>query len=124
MIIDTSAIVAMVRGESDANDFVAALEQVGRASISAATALECSLVLHPEHEAPLTRLLAGLSIVPFDEDQLAIAREAHDRFGKGSGSPARLNLGDCFSYALAKTRGEPLLFKGDDFTDTDVESAL
>lgn len=67
---------------------------------------------------------AGLRTVPFDEAQASIAIEANRRFGKGSGSPARLNLGDCFSYALAKSSSLPLLFIGDDFVHTDIRSAM
>ena len=63
---------------------------------------------------------AGIDVVPFDEDQLALAREAYERFGKGR-HPARLNLGDCCAYALAVYSGEPLLFKGEDFAETDVK---
>jgi ribonuclease VapC len=62
--------------------------------------------------------------VPFDAEQLAAARDAHRRYGRNSGSRAQLNFGDCMSYALAKVTGEPLLFKGDDFTHTDITPAL
>ncbi len=66
---------------------------------------------------------AGIDVVAFTADHARLAREAYARFGKGSRSRARLNLGDCFSYALAKVKDEPLLFKGDDFTHTDVRAA-
>jgi ribonuclease VapC len=83
-------------------------------------------VITPERHDELDQLLAETlsSVVAFDDAQVRLAREAYARYGKGSGSPARLNLGDCFSYALAKTTGQPLLFKGDDFTHTDVTPAL
>ena len=67
---------------------------------------------------------AGIMIEPLDEDQARTAREAYRDFGRGSGHPARLNFGDCFAYALARCRGEPLLFKGGDFAHTDIASAL
>jgi ribonuclease VapC len=84
------------------------------------------VVVGRDWHGPLDAFLeaAGTTIVPFDEDQARVARAAYARYGKGSGSPARLNFGDCFSYALAKTTGLPLLFKGDYFTHTDVTPAL
>jgi len=124
MIVDSSALVASVRGEPDAaaiNDLLAS--SVVR--VSAATVLEASIVVsprsHPELDTLLTR--AGAEVVPFDHEQARVARDAYARYGKGSGSQARLNLGDCFSYALAKVTGEPLLFKGEDFRHTDVTQA-
>jgi len=94
--------------------------------VSAAAVLETSMVVTPDLHERLDDLLeaSGAVVVPFDHAQARVAREAYARFGKGSGSKARLNLGDCFSYALARVTGEPLLFKGDDFRHTDVESAL
>lgn len=125
MIVDSSALVAIVKGENDAETFVDTLGR-GAVAVSTATLLECVLVLGPQRLALLDDLVARgrLEIVPFDTKQLAAARQAHLTYGRGRGSRARLNFGDCISYALAKTRGEPLLFKGDDFTHTDVESAL
>ncbi len=67
---------------------------------------------------------SGVELLPVDRAHVLAAREAWTRFGRGSGSPARLNYGDCFAYAAAKVTGEPLLFKGDDFTHTDIEAAL
>ncbi|CAM4037614.1 type II toxin-antitoxin system VapC family toxin [Janibacter anophelis] len=122
MIVDTSALVAVLRGEHDADRFIAAMESAPDLRVSTATVLECTLVLGPRRTELLDELLqvVAAEIVPFDEEQLALAREAHRRYGRGSGSAARLNFGDCFTYALAHSRGEPLLFKGDDFTRTDV----
>lgn len=125
MIVDSSAIIAILRQEPDGADFAAAL-QTGSASVSTATLLETCLVGRPERYEDVDELVvqAGLEVVPFDAEQLRVAREAHARYGRGSGSPARLNLGDCVSYALATVRGQPLLFKGDDFRHTDVTPAL
>ena len=96
--------------------------------MSAATALETEMVLkaHGAQRDAFDEFCrrTGLRVVPFTPAQYALAREAHRRFGRGSGHPARLNFGDCFSYALAKDSGEPLLFKGDDFLHTDIEPAL
>ena len=96
--------------------------------LSVANWLETCLVLDkrsPAHGRRLDELVdsLGIEIVPVSVEQGRIAREAHRRFGRGSGSPARLNFGDCFAYALAITTGEPLLFKGTDFTHTDLQSA-
>lgn len=129
MVLDTSAIVALLANEADAEVYEAALAAAEAPAISAATVLEASLVLEHRHGPPgtakLDQLLAeqGVQVVPFDVDQLALARAAYRRFGKGR-HPAALDFGDCFAYALARQLGVPLLFKGDDFRQTDVESAL
>lgn len=125
MIVDSSALVAIVRGEPEAEDFARLIEESGSAQVSTATVLECAIVLGGLRATALDRLVAALelTVVPFDEGQSRLAREAHARFGRGSGSPARLNMGDCFSYALARQTGRPLLFKGDDFTHTDLVAA-
>jgi ribonuclease VapC len=125
VIVDSSAFVAIIRGEAEAAAFVTAMERAPALAVSAGTLLESSIVLGRDHQAALDRLIdtADVEVVPFDEPQSRAARWAHQQFGRGSGSPARLNFGDCFSYALAKVRDEPLLFKGGDFTHTDVEPA-
>jgi len=125
MIVDTSALVAVLRGEDDADGFIESMETSPSLRVSTATVLECTLVLGPLRTALLDELLrvTAAEIIPFDGEQLAIAREAHERFGRGSGSAARLNFGDCFAYALARSRDEPLLFKGHDFGHTDLEPA-
>ena len=94
--------------------------------MSAATALETSLVGRSGRAAAVNAWIqeAGVEIVPFDAQQLFEAQLAHSRFGRGSGSSAKLSYGDCVSYALAKVTGEPLLFTGDDFTHTDITPAL
>jgi ribonuclease VapC len=128
VVVDTSALMAIVLGESDAERYAAVLSGAPRLLVAAPTWLEAAIVaqarLGPEGHALLTELLDGLqvTIVPFDE---GLARLAHDgwlRFGRGR-HPAGLNLGDCFAYALAKQCGEPLLFKGEDFARTDVVAA-
>lgn len=126
MIVDSSALVAVVRGEDDADIYVDALSASTSRRASTATMLECAVVLDRDESRLLAELasVVGLQVVPFDVPQLEVAREAHRRFGRRSGSPARLDLGDCFTYALAKVAGEPLLFKGDDFTHTDLIAAV
>lgn len=125
MVVDTSALIAILTSEHDAERLVAALQSDPIRLISAATLTEAGIVamaLAGEGGgADLDDLVAelDLEIVPFGADHARLAREAWLRFGKGR-HPARLNLGDCFSYALAKAAGEPLLFKGDDFGRTDL----
>ena len=124
--MDTSAIMAMLLGEPSAERLIAAVESDRRRLVSAATVVEASLVMlgrYGEAGDPLLdRLLRslGAEVVPVDEEQVALARDAALRYGRGR-SPASLNFGDCFSYALAVARDEPLLFVGDDFSKTDVE---
>lgn len=122
MILDTSAIIAILQGEPEAAQFAELIESAPRVHISAATALEASIVLGRSRQHLLDAFLttAGAVVEAVDAEQLAIARGAHSRFGRGSGSPARLNYGDCFSYALAKALDAPLLFTGEDFVHTDV----
>lgn len=125
MIVDSSALVAILKNEDDAPAFTSLLE-ASSASVSAAALLETCLVEGPDRYGAVDELVfaAMLTVVPFDGRQVREARMAHARFGKGTGHPARLNFGDCMSYALAKVTGEPLLFKGDDFIHTDIEPAL
>jgi ribonuclease VapC len=124
VIVDSSALVAILRNEDEAPAFSSLLE-ASRTSVSAASLLETCLVAGPERYAAVDELVSAamLRVVPFDDRQVREARTAHARFGRGTGHPAQLNYGDCMSYALAKVTGEPLLFKGDDFTHTDVEAA-
>jgi len=125
VILDSSALVAILTDEPEAGCLAEIVEATPSIQVSAATLLETSMVLGEGRRPELKEWLreAGATIVPFDEDQLAMAWRGHRRFGKGSGSPARLNLGDCFSYALAMSLDQPLLFKGDDFAHTDVTPA-
>ena len=130
MIIDTSAVIAILRSESDAPVYTEAIEQAEICRISAASFLEAALVIDSGRDPIASRRFdqfvseAEVSIEPVTAEHARIAREAFRDFGRGSGHPARLNFGDCFSYALAKAMNEPLLFKGNDFTRTDVPSAL
>jgi ribonuclease VapC len=125
MVIDTSAIIAVMCAEPDAPRLVAAIERAPARLVSAATVVEASLVLlgrfGDRGEAQLDTLLRSFDaeIVPVDADQVAIARDAARTFGRGR-HRAALNFGDCFSYALAIASGEPLLFVGDDFARSDV----
>jgi ribonuclease VapC len=129
MVIDTSAIAAVLFNEPDAELYEIAIASAESLCISAATALECSLVIEGRHgpvgAGKLDVLLVEqeIEVVPFDSEQLAFARAAFRRFGRGRHA-AGLNFGDCFAYALAKARALPLLFKGADFSQTDIESAL
>lgn len=125
MIVDSSAILAIANGEPEAQGFSDLIEALGRVHVSAGTVLESSIVLKTEGQSFLDGWLqeADVEIVPVTAAQVTIARRAYLDFGKGSGSPARLNFGDCFSYALAKSLDQPLLFKGDDFNHTDITPA-
>ncbi len=129
MVLDTSALVAILRDEPERETFVRAISSSHDTLISAATLLECSIVLHrkrgDEAVERLDELLqsAGVRCVAVDVAHVHAAREAWTRYGKGR-SPAKLNFGDCFSYALATTTGRPLLYKGEDFAHTDVASAV
>lgn len=133
MVVDTSALVAIVRNEPEKPILLQRLSEarvIGEPmKISAATWVEVVMVVDRYRDASASTFLDALlvqlklEIVPVDQDLASLARIANQRFGKGF-HPARLNLGDCFSYALAAATGEPLLFKGDDFSRTDVRSAL
>lgn len=130
MIVDSSAVVAILTDEVDGAIYERALLEFPAPVISAATLLESHVVMRRRFgEAGVTavdRLIreAGVRVVMVDEAQARTASRGHAVYGRGSGHPARLNYGDCFSYALAITRDEPLLFKGDDFIHTDVRRAL
>lgn len=125
MVIDTSALIALLSMEAEAARLATALESDPNRLISAASIVEAGLVVESRYGAAGGRELdlliakSGLSIEPVTAEQAEIAREAWRRYGKGRHS-ASLNFGDCFSYALAKATGEPLLFKGDDFPKTDI----
>ena len=125
MIIDTSALVAILEGEPERRAFIEAIEAADSRRISVATFVEISIIIEARHGAEglsdLDRFaaLAGIELVPVDAEQGQVARSAYSRFGKGR-HRAGLNYGDCFSYALATVFGEPLLCKGEDFPHTDV----
>jgi ribonuclease VapC len=128
MVLDTSAIVAILLDEPERTAFDRRIEADPTRLVSAASRVEATFVIEGRKgEAGRERLtrffrLTGAEIVPVTLDQIEIACEAFRRYGKGRHA-AGLNLGDVFAYALAKTSGEPLLFKGDDFTRTDIASA-
>jgi ribonuclease VapC len=133
IVVDSSAIVAIQLGESTANALLERLRFEPRSLISVANYVETGQVLAQRHPGSTrevlaefhdTLTLANISLAPIDEAQARIALEARIRYGRGFGHPARLNYSDCFAYALAKVRNLPLLFVGDDFTHTDIVSAL
>lgn len=130
MIIDTSALLAILRDEPEARSCAEAIAEATTRRISAASFLEAAIVTDASRDPIASRRLddllkvADIAIEPVTEEQARLGREAYRDFGKGSGHPAQLNFGDCFAYALAKAEGEPLLFKGDDFARTDVTAAI
>jgi ribonuclease VapC len=130
VIVDSSAFIAILRGEPSAPELVQALRNARAPLMSTSSYLEVSIAIDRGGDPVLSRRLdevlheLGITLAPFDAGQAALARSAHDDFGRGSGHPARLNFGDCMTYALAKATGEPLLFVGDDFAATDLHPAL
>jgi ribonuclease VapC len=130
MIIDASAIVAILRNEPEAGSCANAIAGTTSRRVSAVNYVEAAVVIDGSRDPVASRRFddlfreAQLVVEPVTESQARIAREAYRDFGKGSGHPAGLNFGACFAYALAKTTGEPILFKGDDFRRTDLTSAL
>ena len=130
MIVDTSALVAVIAQEADAAIYEQALGEADLVRVSAGTWLETGIVVDGRRDPVLSRRLQDLvrvsraRIEVVTEEQAQIARAAYRDFGRGSGHPAKLNFGDCFAYALARDTGEPLLYKGDDFAHTDVRSAV
>ena len=130
MIIDTSALVAILGQEDDAEVYASAIVATPTRTISAANYLECAIVLdnrlNPLSGRGFDQFLleAGIAITSVTPELARVARSAYRDFGRGSGHPARLDLGDCFAYALAIESNQPLLYKGDDFGHTDVRSAL
>lgn len=129
MIVDTSAVVAILLGEPHAEALARTVLRAPRARMSAATFVELSAVVAqrgaPQQRRRVEHLLdrLGVEVVALTPEHARLAAEAYREFGRGSGHPARLNLGDCFSYALASALDEPLLFVGDDFARTDLRAA-
>jgi ribonuclease VapC len=129
MIVDTSALIVILRDEPEARAFAMAIADTDRRRMSAANYLEAAIVIDGSRDPIASRRFddllreAGIAIDPVTEEQAKVAREAYRDFGRGSGHAAKLNFGDCFAYALAKTSGEPLLFKGDDFIHTGIAVA-
>lgn len=129
MIVDTSALIAVLRDEPEGDDFLQLLAATETVELSTVSYVEAAAVVDRVGDPVLSRRLDELldvlriTLVPFDADQAQRARAAYADFGRGSGHPARLNFGDCCAYALATSRNAPLLFKGDDFSHTDVRPA-
>jgi ribonuclease VapC len=128
MTLDTSAVLAILQDEPERTEFVSRIEQAPRRLMSTVSVLEAAMVLEGRRgedaglDLDLFLLRASVETVPFDAEQLQLARTAFRRFGKGRHA-AGLNFGDCAAYALAQWSGEPLLFKGADFAATDVDRA-
>lgn len=127
MVVDPSALIAVLRDEPDRETIVECIQSAESICMSVVSFVEASIVIH--HRNRIDGLLdldlliskAGIELVSCDSNQAYIARSAFRTYGKGQ-HPASLNFSDCFSYALAKTRNEPLLYKGQDFSQTDIES--
>jgi ribonuclease VapC len=128
MVIDTSVLIAILLGEEEAQSFARSIAADPKRIISAFTALEAGIVIEAMkgeaggRELDLLIHRVGIEIVPLNGEQFEVARAAWRAYGKGR-HPAGLNIGDCCSYALAKVSGEPLLFKGNDFSQTDIAAA-
>lgn len=129
IVVDTSALAVIVFGEPERDAFVACIERAGRTLVSTATVVETRLVVHGRRGQRAVVLLDDMLRLPLFElappgsAEMDAAYAAFVAYGKGSGHPAGLDFGDLFSYALAKVRGLPLLFKGEDFAQTDIEAA-
>jgi ribonuclease VapC len=129
MVVDTSALVAIFLLEPEAEQFAYAILEAPRAAISAANLLEAGIILDcrigHQDSSELDEFIAnvGLEVEPVTADQVRVARHAFRTYGRGN-HPAGLNFGDCFAYALARTAGLPLLFKGNDFAQTDIVPGL
>lgn len=127
MVVDSSALLAILHDEPERRAFNEAIEAAASRALSVVNFVEVSIVVETRFGAAGLREFdlflerAGIELVGVDPEQAGLAREAFSRFGKGR-HPAGLNLGDCFAYALARSRGEPLLFKGEDFPRTDLTS--
>ncbi len=130
MVIDSSALVAILLGEPEADQLVHAIVSAGSRIVGTPTLVEASAVMLARKgtvgEVALDALLQRLAIdvMPMSVEAAAKARNAYQRYGKGIGSPGVLDFGDCLSYGIAMAAGEPLLFKGEDFTPTDVQIAI
>ncbi len=130
MILDTSVVIAILRDEPEALMFAKSIENTLRRRISAVNYVEAAAEIDGSRDAIASRRFdelireAQITIEPVTEAQAFTARQAYRDFGKGSGHPAKLNFGDCFAYALAKEKNEPMLFKGGDFSHTDITPAL
>jgi len=130
MIVDSSVVIAILRGEPEAPTFAEAMENASSLHMSVGTLFEASIVADGFRDPILSARfdeiveIPKMVIEPVTIEQARIARQAYRDYGKGSGHPANLNFGDCFSYALAREKREPILFKGDDFVHTDLRPAV
>ncbi len=130
MIVDSSVIVAILKDEPEGLAFSGLLDSAGIVKMSAASYIETSIVIDRNRDPLLSAGLddlievANIAIEPVTAEQAKIARQAYRDYGRGSGHPANLNFGDCFSYALAREKREPMLWKGDNFGHTDLRPAL
>ena len=126
MIVDSSSLIAVLNREPDAHLHLAAMAGAAQLLMAAPARVEAAIVAGRIGLRGMDEFmeLAGIEVADFSAEQAAVACSAHVRYGRGSGSAARLNFGDSMSYALAKVLNEPLLFKGNDFRHTDVEPAL
>ena len=130
IVLDSSALIAILDEEEDAVKYAKAISEADRPLISAATLVEAGIVMLNRHGSKGARKLntlvqeAGCQLESVTAQHAHMALEAYAAYGKGQNNKAALNYGDCFSYALAKATGLPLLFKGDDFSETDIEPAL
>ncbi len=131
MVIDSSAIIAILMREIEVEKFAQILSEENSLHISVAALLEIFIVLKNKRKQPDENIqstinnflnLYGIQTVPVTYEQITLAQSAFGKYGKGQGHPAQLNFGDCFAYALAKEMNLPLLFKGDDFKQTDIQS--
>ena len=125
MIVDSSALVSILRDETESRAFLTVMALAENLTVGAPAVLETSMVLGPRRRGHLHDFLRGqrIKVASFTSVHLDAAQDAFAVFGRGSGSAAKLNFGDCMSYALAKVADEPLLFKGEDFTHTDIRAA-
>lgn len=129
MIVDSSAMVAVIKREPDWMALSDCMDAAGSLRMSAASYLETAIVLDSRRDSVMSAKLddvieeVNIVVEPVTAEQARIARQAYRDYGRGSGHPANLNFGDCFSYALARDKREPLLYKGDDFVHTDLRPA-
>ena len=130
MIVDSSALIAILRYEPERLTFAKILDKADALHLSAASYLEFSIVIDSRRNPAMSREIDEIverfriQIEPVTVEQARIARQAYRDYGRGSGHPANLNFGDCFSYALTRVKREPILFKGDDFGHTDLRAAI
>jgi ribonuclease VapC len=130
MILDASAVIAILRQEKGAKDFASVIENDPVRLISAVNYVEAAVVVDGERNPLASQRfddlmrIAGIEIVPVTEAQAKIARQAYRDFGRGSGHPAMLNFGDCFAFALAAESGEPILYQGEEFAKAGIRRAV